>query len=213
MAVLESDSICDVMLGWHDGYLRLRDPAVHLRCFVVMKPRYCLVLDRIEGRGRHQVVQYFHVAPGLSVTIDGCPKGARIVGTRTQARVIVFTISSGGEATEAALGVADEPAEFEFGRPVPHPVIYQTCVWKLPLVLGALLLGEVAPGDHWLVQAAAPNHSHESTVLQIQGPGLLDEISVNWGSRPHRGAKGSGRRAQVSFRRVGPSVAGAGPKT
>jgi hypothetical protein len=179
----------------------------------VMKPHYCIVLDRIEGRGCHQVVQHFHVAPGLSVTIDDPPRGARIVGARTQARVIVFTVDKGGEATETRISVADEPAELEFGRPLPHPVVRQTCVGRLPQVLGALLLGEVAPGDEWLVRAPAPNHSGESTVLQVQGPGLTDEISVNWGSRTHRGTKGSGRRgAQVSLRRVGPSVGAVGPK-
>jgi len=57
----------DYVAAEHDGYLRLRRPVRHCREVLFVKPEYWVVLDRIVGRGAHQVTRRFHFAPEVGV--------------------------------------------------------------------------------------------------------------------------------------------------
>jgi hypothetical protein len=53
----------DVFEGWHDGYLRLADPALHRRRITFDKQdRRVLVLDRVECSKGHRVELFWHLA-------------------------------------------------------------------------------------------------------------------------------------------------------
>lgn len=58
--------------GTHDGYLRLADPVRHARSVHFNDAeRRLRVTDSLEARGAHQMEQFWHFAPGLSVVLQG----------------------------------------------------------------------------------------------------------------------------------------------
>ena len=61
-----------VYVGRHHGYERLPEPVTHERTFRLLKPSGTLVIvDRLSGRGRHDVRWHFHLAPGVSAARAG----------------------------------------------------------------------------------------------------------------------------------------------
>jgi hypothetical protein len=59
-------------LGSHDGYLRLPDPARHLRSVRFDAATATLVVrDRVAARGAHRLEQFWHFAPGLGLSLGG----------------------------------------------------------------------------------------------------------------------------------------------
>jgi hypothetical protein len=68
----ESGSNRDVLVGVHDGYLRLGDPVRHRRTLMLDKATRTLqVTDRLECTGRHRVEVLFHVAETCHVENAG----------------------------------------------------------------------------------------------------------------------------------------------
>lgn len=54
-------------IGFHDGYRRTDAKARHVRVFRLLKNAGALiVMDALEGRGRHMVNWHFHLAPGVA---------------------------------------------------------------------------------------------------------------------------------------------------
>jgi hypothetical protein len=61
-----------VYVGRHHGYERLPEPVTHERTFRLLKPSgTLLIVDRLSGRGRHDVRWHFHLAPGVSAARAG----------------------------------------------------------------------------------------------------------------------------------------------
>ena len=60
----------DFFDGEHDGYARLRHPAVHARSVLFIKNHYWIVRDRLESAGEHECSLYFHLAPGIEALSD-----------------------------------------------------------------------------------------------------------------------------------------------
>lgn len=56
----------DLFEGSHDGYCRLPSPVVHRRWVFHRKGRFWFVLDRAEGRNRHQLDIAWHIGATLS---------------------------------------------------------------------------------------------------------------------------------------------------
>lgn len=52
----------------HDGYHRLKDPITHRRRLELEAGRL-VILDALEGCGRHEIEIFFHLAPGASAQI------------------------------------------------------------------------------------------------------------------------------------------------
>lgn len=61
----EQDWIC----GEHDGYLRLREPITHTRKIQLRAENTILLRDEIRGRGEHEYVSRFHLAPNARAGI------------------------------------------------------------------------------------------------------------------------------------------------
>jgi len=68
----------DFVDGSHDGYTRLRQPLVHRRQIFFAKPEYWIVLDLLDGQGRHEFDLYFHLGPDAQVALDPDSGTARV---------------------------------------------------------------------------------------------------------------------------------------
>jgi hypothetical protein len=63
-------SDCDFADASHDGYRRLPGQVVHRRQVFFAKPEYWILLDLLDGQGRHQFDLYFHLTPDAEVLLD-----------------------------------------------------------------------------------------------------------------------------------------------
>jgi hypothetical protein len=57
----------DYLCALHHGYHRLRAAVTHTRTVLFVRPEAWLVVDRLEGRGRHEFAQHFHFPPHVKV--------------------------------------------------------------------------------------------------------------------------------------------------
>jgi len=48
----------------HDGYSRYKDPVIHRRAVLFVKPEYWVIVDRLTGHGKHSVELLFHTPRG-----------------------------------------------------------------------------------------------------------------------------------------------------
>jgi len=55
----------DLLVASHDGYARLPDPVIHRRYIFGRKSRFWVVLDTLEGRGKHRADVFWHLASDL----------------------------------------------------------------------------------------------------------------------------------------------------
>jgi len=55
----------DLFVASHDGYARLRNPAVHRRFVFSLKSGFWLIRDLISGSGEHQLDLFWHLSPEL----------------------------------------------------------------------------------------------------------------------------------------------------
>ena len=56
-----------IYIGRHHGYERLPEPMTHERTFTFEKSTgVLLIVDRLAGRGRHELHWHFHFAPGVA---------------------------------------------------------------------------------------------------------------------------------------------------
>lgn len=82
----ESGSNRDVLVGAHDGYLRLGDPVRHRRTLMLDKAlRRLHVTDRLECTGRHRVEVLFHV--GETCLVENADGFVRIQNGPVQIRL------------------------------------------------------------------------------------------------------------------------------
>jgi hypothetical protein len=60
----------DYACGMHEGYSRLKDPVVHSRRVVFVKPDRWFLLDDLTGAGTHSLQFFFHFHPDAQLRID-----------------------------------------------------------------------------------------------------------------------------------------------
>jgi hypothetical protein len=60
----------DLFVGSHNGYARLRQPAIHRRWLVALKSGLFLVRDFVEGEGNHRLDVSWHLAPEVQMVGD-----------------------------------------------------------------------------------------------------------------------------------------------
>ncbi len=129
-----TSSECAVMIGRHDGYRRLPQPVWHVRSIVVMHGLYWLVVDHLEGFGRHLAEQRFHFAPG--VRVEQFPERAAVLATKGAATLSLHWSAVGGGAMRIRLepGVAEQ----QFGQPQPTTLVTALCSGPVPLGIAAV---------------------------------------------------------------------------
>ncbi|MHC4640630.1 MAG: alginate lyase family protein [Planctomycetota bacterium] len=58
----------DRVIGWHDGYLRLKDPVLHQRSITMNKQEWKVEInDYLQAIASHKIAVYFHLAPQCKV--------------------------------------------------------------------------------------------------------------------------------------------------
>jgi hypothetical protein len=91
--------------GAHDGYLRLADPARHVRSVRFDAATATLVVrDELAARKPHRLEQFWHFAPGLEVLLG--ETGLRVRG---QAFDMLLQVSAEAPALELVRGCDDPP--------------------------------------------------------------------------------------------------------
>lgn len=81
--------------GCHDGYRRLAGRPLHRRMWRLERGRL-RILDRLEGRGRHECRIVFPLAPGLVAEPEGT-HAVRVVDSDTRRRIATFTFGAIGK--------------------------------------------------------------------------------------------------------------------
>jgi uncharacterized heparinase superfamily protein len=110
----------------HDGYRTLRGRPTHHRRWSV-RAHELRVDDTVTGRGRHQVVVRWHLAPGSRLRL--IPGGAVVSAKAGQFTVTVTATA----ATEPALTAAVAEVSTGFGSTVAAPVLACTLRPELPV--------------------------------------------------------------------------------
>ena len=118
----------DLVEAFHSGYERLGDPVRHRRILLLNRGTRRLVIeDRLEGRAAHRLEWFFHLAPGVEVTVSS--DGRAIEGLHLDQR---FTLRLASGLEGAVLAV--EAAEFSpgYGRVAPAEVVVCRFEGRLP---------------------------------------------------------------------------------
>ncbi len=87
----------DILDGQHDGYARLRDPVIHRRTMVFLKPDVWIIRDEFVATGNHQVEVLFHVRPECDITFPARERALDLAGPRGE-RLAVAVLHAGPEA-------------------------------------------------------------------------------------------------------------------
>jgi heparinase II/III-like protein len=137
----------DVAQAEHEAYGRLPDPVRHRRQVLFVKPRFWVVVDELEGRGRHQVDLRFQFAP-VAVHL-GPGLGTRAVSGGRALVVWPFAEAAlEARRSHGAQGPIEGWVSAEYGQRRPAPMVVYSATAALPLRIMTLLLP--------LADAAAP---------------------------------------------------------
>lgn len=127
----------------HDGYARLRQPVWASRTFLAIAGRAWLVLDRLDGTGRHRWESFVHAAPEVTVEFTG-DRSAVLRREQLLATVVWF-----GAASASVTSGAREPLQGwyapEFGRRLAAPVLALSGEGAVPLECGYLVAPDLDP--------------------------------------------------------------------
>jgi hypothetical protein len=147
----------------HDGYRRLRDPVVHRRRVLFVKPRYWVVVDELDGRAEHRVELRFQFGP-LVVTVDPA-LWARAYGTgRHDLHVRPFaSVALEAEIREGWESPIEGWVAPNYGRRRMAPMLVYSASVRLPIRIVTLLL----PADRPFAPRPAVS------ALQDSGPGPI----------------------------------------
>ena len=134
-----SNAWFDYFEGAHDGYVR-RAGVRHRRSVLFGKRGYWLVVDRLEGRGRHRVGATFQLAEGF--VARGAPGGRRtgrlaLEGPGPSTVEFAFWLPD-GMGVELVEGRESPPAGWvspAFGERRPAPAVMAEGVLELPVTL------------------------------------------------------------------------------
>jgi uncharacterized heparinase superfamily protein len=120
------DGVALVAEGAHDGYRHLRGAPIHRRRWQLEEDSL-VVIDAVEGNGRHQIEMRFHLAPGLQAVVgsDGAIKVKDAQGCS------ILALATTGGAAE----VAPSSWHPQFGISLPSQVIRIHATADLPTSL------------------------------------------------------------------------------
>jgi hypothetical protein len=124
----------------HRAYSRLQDPVVHRRTVHFVKPRYCVVVDDLEGAAEHRVSLRFQFAP-MSLTLD--PSGWIRAGHGTAKGLLLHAYATSALKTVILEGDTDPKQGWvssDYGCHQPAPMLVCSLTTVLPVRLITLLL-------------------------------------------------------------------------
>lgn len=125
----------------HDGYIRLCDPITHQRQILFVKGSYWVIVDRLEGSGRHHLDLLFHLPVGASATVDPASgavdamirdESGLIIAPVVQSRLPVEIVCGGTEPIQGWVSLCS-------GYKEPAPVVCFTQNAQAPAVFCTVL--------------------------------------------------------------------------
>ena len=120
----------DLVDALHHGYARLADPVVHRRIVLLNKrTRRFVIEDRLEGRARHLVEWFFHLAPGARAATPKDAPPTRFVADDVEFEIEPLALPEGARAHL-------EEGQFSagYGRVETAPVLRYDWNGPLPVV-------------------------------------------------------------------------------
>jgi hypothetical protein len=133
----------DLVEALHHGYARLSDPVVHRRVVLLNSlTRRIVVEDRLEGRERHRLEWFFHLAPRIEAALAEDER--RLLARAGQ---VGFTIEATVLPPGARLRLTPDQVSPGYGRVVPSETL--TVAWEglLPIVARFVLSVGPASGE------------------------------------------------------------------
>ena len=134
-----SDTERDVFEGWHDGYLRLRDPVLHRRRIVLDKAaRRLTIEDALEMTGAHDVALHFHCS-------EHCrPQMVRGgYALRCAERTVFLALPTARDATHGVACGSVAPILGWVSRHYDSKVAAPTVMWRCRLAGATVLRSEI----------------------------------------------------------------------
>jgi hypothetical protein len=136
----KSTPTVDSAIAEHRAYGRLADPVAHRRTVHYVKPRYCLIVDDLEGAQEHRVSLRFQLAP-MSVTLD--PSGWVRAGRGSTSGLLIHAFATSPLKTAILEGESDPKhgwVSSDYGRHEAAPVIVYSLTAMLPVRIISLLV-------------------------------------------------------------------------
>lgn len=165
----------DAVAAEHHAYRRLHDPVVHRRAVFLMKPRYCVVVDDVEGgAAEHRLRLRFQFAP-MAVSLD--PSGWVRAGRGTQMGLFLQAFSTSALKAAILEGETDPRQGWvasDYGDHQPAPMLVYLVTAVLPVRIVTLLL----PTDSLL--ASPPSVSPLTEGGSIRGLAFDDGLERIW---------------------------------
>jgi hypothetical protein len=124
----------------HRAYSALPDPVTHRRSVIFAKPRYCVVVDDLEGAAEHRIALRFQFAP-MPVTSDA--SGWLRAGRGTGTGLFVHAFATTALKVTILEGDADLRQGWvstDYGRHEPAPLLLYAATAILPVRVLTLLL-------------------------------------------------------------------------
>jgi len=167
---------CDIMIGTHNGYARLKEPVFHTRTIISMKDRYWLIFDRFEGTGHHTAEQRLHIAPGA--TVEWTTHGEQLWIQKGRRGLAVVPLSSASES-EQATTIESGFAELECGRRESTSVITTTRTESVPFSMATVMFPSASHNPAFSVRGPVTKQPGVFDVIEARGPGFRDEIYLS----------------------------------
>jgi len=164
----------DAAAAEHHAYGRLHDPVVHRRAVHFVKPRYCVVVDDVEGTAEHRVCLRFQFAP-MAVTLDS--SGWVRAGHGTQKGLLLHAFSTSALKPVILEGETDPRQGWvasDYGDHQPAPMVVYSVIAPLPVRIVTLLF----PTDTLL--ASPPSVSALTEDGRIRGLVFDDGLEPAW---------------------------------
>jgi len=115
-------------IGAHDGYRHLRGAPVHEREIRFDGEAGWTILDRLSGKGEHDVSLAWHFAPDIAVRQT--EEGIDLLDSGSEARLALVTVPA-----ELGCRVESSPYYPEFGRTLSRPCVRLWARLQLPVEL------------------------------------------------------------------------------
>jgi len=192
--------------GVHDGYVSAAG-VKHRRSVVFGKCGYWLIVDHLEGSGRHQIDGSFQLAEGYS----RLPGVGLLFGTADGRRAEFRTWLPDGVSTGVFEGEEAGPCGWVssgFGRKVAAPVVVETGSVELP----ATLLTAVVPyaGEAAVDVRCLTDGWDGGTVIEVEHPSGRDVVMLGAPCSLAEEGRFTGTIGFIAERPGGTTVAGLG---
>lgn len=165
----------DMVDGQHDGYGELADGVIHRRIVFHFKPAVWIVVDLLEGTGRHDVAAFLHLAPDCRVD-RLLPDRWEVAGTRGGAlhvRVAGLDDPTGSGAEASTQALVDAPYSPAYGIRLDAPCLQITGT----MAAGSMLVTTLSRDADVQVATHVKNGA---LLVSVQDPGSR-EVQLAYG--------------------------------